>query len=743
MARQSNFAARLGEWSAQHRKTAVFGWIILVVLVTVLGGMVGQKSLTQADYGTGESGRAAQVLKDAGINDPVNELILVHSDALTADSAEFRGAVQATADAVNKTGLAENLRDPYTTQAFSADKHSALIMFAVTGDPDTAADRIDPVITAVHDTAKAHPQVTLGEFGGATALKGINDSLGDDFARAELTALPVALGILLVVFGAFVAAVLPVALAVTACIGALGLLALSSQAVPVDGMTNSVMFLMGLAVGVDYCLFYLRREREERAAGRDKATALRIAAHTSGHSVMVSGLTVMVAMAGMFLSGLTVFEGFAMATIEVVAVAVVGSMTVLPALMSMLGDKVAAGRIPWISKRRQAAAAGPKPANALLRGVLARPGIFAALAAAVLLALALPALGMKTEKLGMDKLLPSDNPLIPVSQQIDREFPGSPSPATVVVKADSIDSPQVAKSIEDFKQAALASGKTGNQIDVRYWKDKNIAEISVPLAGNGTDATSKAALSALRGQIVPQTLKTVPGTTALVAGDLAFSVDYNDQLDRSIVPVFAFVMGVTFLLMLFSFRSLTISITSILLNLLSVAAAYGVMTAVFQHGWGASIVGTKAPGAIESWMPLFVFVVLFGLSMDYHVFVVSRIREAYLSGKSSREAVGLGIRNTAGVVTSAGLIMVAVFAVFGTLGMQDFKQLGIGLAVAVLLDATLVRAVLLPAVMALLGDANWYLPRWLGGRRTTRAAHAAGAAPVAGDREPAGTAYVG
>ncbi|MER7751507.1 MMPL family transporter [Kitasatospora sp. NPDC097643] len=749
MARHSNFAARLGEWSAQHRKTAVFGWLVLVVLVTVIGGMAGQKNLTQADYGTGESGRAARILNDAGIKDPVNELVLVHSDTLTSDSADFRGAVQAAVQAVNGTGLVEDLHDPYTTQAFSADKHSALITFSVTGDPDTVADRIDPLIAAVKDTAKAHPQVTLGEFGGATALKGIDDSLGDDFARAELTALPVALGILLVVFGAFVAAVLPVALAVTACIGALGLLSLSSQLVPVDGMTNSVMFLMGLAVGVDYCLFYLRREREERALGRDKADALRIAAHTSGHSVLVSGLTVMVAMAGMFLSGLTVFEGFAVATIEVVAVAVVGSMTVLPALMAMLGDKVAAGRIPWISKRRQAAALNNKPANALLRGVLARPGVFAALAAAVLLVLAAPALGMKTEKLGMDKLLPSDDPLVAVSKQIDREFPGSPSPAFVVVKADDISSPQLTKGIDAFKQAALASGKTGNQIDVRYWKDKNIAQISVPLAGNGTDATSKAALATLRETIVPQTLKSVPGTTALVAGDLAFSVDYNDQLDSSIVPVFAFVMGVTFLLMLFSFRSLAISITSILLNLLSVAAAYGVMTAVFQHGWGASLVGTEAPGAIESWMPLFVFVVLFGLSMDYHVFVVSRIREAHLEGASSREAVGQGIRNTAGVVTSAGLIMVAVFAVFGTLGMQDFKQLGIGLAVAVLLDATIVRAVLLPAVMALLGDRNWYLPRWLGGGRT-QAAHAhrpvpqGASAGSSGDRhETAGTAYAG
>ncbi|WP_051966919.1 MMPL family transporter [Kitasatospora mediocidica] len=723
MASRRNIAAVLGEWSSQHRKTAVFGWLILVILVTVIGGAAGQVNLTNADYGTGQSGQAERILNDAGLKDPANELILVHSDTLTTDASDFQNAVQATIDAISHTGLTQNVTDPYAAQLFSADRHSALIQFDVSGDPDTAADRVGPVIDAVSATARTQPGFTLGEFGAATALKGIDDSLGSDFARAEFTALPVALAILLVVFGAFVAAVLPVGLAVTACVGSLGLLALTSHLVPVDGMTNSVMFLMGLAVGVDYCLFYLRREREERAAGRDPASALRIAAATSGHSVLISGLTVMVAMAGMFLSGLTVFEGFAIATIEVVLVAVVGSMTVLPALMTMLGDRVDYGKVPFITKRRKAAALKPKQNNALLRGVLSRPGVFASLAVAGLLVLAAPAIGMKTEKLGMDKLLPSGNPLVSVSQQINKEFPGAPAPAQVIVKSADITSAQTTQAIADFKKAALASGQTGSAIDVQVHAKENIAEINVPLIGNGTDATSKGALKALRTQIIPQTLGAASGTTALVSGDLAFSVDYNAQLSSSIVPVFAFVMGVTFLLMLFSFRSLVISVTSILLNLLSVAAAYGVMTAVFQHGWGASLVGTKAPGAIESWMPLFVFVVLFGLSMDYHVFVVSRIREAHENGASNRDAVASGIRNTAGVVTSAGLIMVAVFAVFGTLGMQDFKELGIGLAVAVFLDATVVRAVLLPSVMTLLGERNWYLPSWLGGRRPQQAVH--------------------
>ncbi|GAA2084269.1 MMPL family transporter [Streptomyces albiaxialis] len=754
MASKRNFAAALGDWSAQHRKTAIFGWLVLVVLVTVLGGSAGQKTMTNADYGTGDSGKAERILQDAGLAPPAGELVLVEGGKLTADDPAFRSAVAATVEAIEKTGLAQNLKDPNTTRLYSEDKHSALIQYEVKGDPDTAADRIQPVIDAVEKTDKAQGEVTLGQYGAATGLKGINDSLGEDLMRAELTAVPVALGILFIVFGALVAALLPVVLAVTACVAAMGLLAVSSQFVPVDGMTNSVMFLMGLAVGVDYCLFYLRREREERAKGRDRATALHIAATTSGHSVMISGLTVVVAMAGMFLSGLTVFEGFAMATIEVVLISVIGSMTVLPAAMAWLGDRVQKGRVPFLSKRREAAAAKaaqeaaasgtsasgtsasgtPRKENALLRGVMRRPALFAALGAALLLVLAAPALGMKTEKLGTDKLLPPDSPMVTVSEKIGKEFPGAPAPAGVVVKADDITGPEVTGAIADFKKAALASGRTGKQIDVKVHKKEDIAEISVPLIGNGTDSTSKKALETLRGETVPDTLGKLKDTESLVRGDLAFSEDYNDQLSDSIVPVFAFVMGVTFLLMLVSFRSPVIALTSIVLNLLSVGAAYGVMTAVFQHGWGAGLVGTEAPGAIESWMPLFVFVVLFGLSMDYHVFVVSRIREAYDNGAPTRQAIAHGIRSTAGVVTSAGLIMVAVFAVFGTLSMQDFKQLGVGLAVAVALDATVVRAILLPSVMALLGEANWF-PR----KRRPAAPAASGAtSPAPAPAEPSG-----
>jgi RND superfamily putative drug exporter len=701
---KENLAARLGGWSARHRKTAILGWLLFVVAAVLIGGMVGQKQLTNGEQGTGDSGRAVRILEDAGIKSPATEMVLIHSAAPDG----FRAAVPDVTRAIRDTGRAATVREPLV----SRDHRDALVQFDMAGDPKTAADRVEPVQAAVTRAGAAHREVRVEQFGDASGERWFNKTLGKDFSRAEMTAVPLALGILLVAFGALLAAVVPVAIALTAFLAANGLLAVVSHAMHMDGSASSVMLLMGLAVGVDYCLFYLRREREERAAGRDPETALRIAAATSGRSVLVSGLTVMVAMAGMFLSGMLLFEGFAVATILVVAIAVIGSVTVLPALLSLLGDKVEFGGIPLLRRRRSSG----RFWNVMLRPVLARPGISATLAAAFLLALAAPAIGMHTEKLRIEQQLPKNAALIMTYRHITAAFPGGPDPARVVVKASDIQAPRVRQAIQSLRDAAGRDGEFGRPVDVEVHAAANVATISVPLTGNGSDATSRHALATLRQRLVPSAFGGV--AEAHVTGTLAFSTDWNTQLRRSIVPVFVFVLSITFLLMLISFRSVPIAATAIVLNLLSVGAAYGVMVAMFQHGWGAGLVGTHGVGAIESWLPLFVFVVLFGLSMDYHVFVVSRIREVYDRGTPTAAAVAQGIRATAGAVTSAAVIMVAVFAVFGTLSMQDFKQMGVGLSIAVLLDATIVRAVLLPAVMTLLGDRNWYLPRalsWLPG----------------------------
>ena len=739
MARERSVAAALGGWSARHRKTAVFGWLLFVVLATVVGGAVGQQGLTDAQNGVGSSAQALQILQNAGLSDPATEMVLVHSASQTADAASFRTAVDAVVSGVQGTGQSAPIQSPYKAGLISKDGHSALVVFDVVGDPDKAADHAQPILDAVAKVRAQNPGMKFDEFGDASGQKWLNDSLGNDFKRAEWTAVPLAFGILLAAFGALLAAVLPVLLAVTAFIAALGLLNLISHATPVASTSTSVMLLMGLAVGVDYCLFYLRRERQERAAGRSPQEALKVAAATSGHSVLVSGVTVMVAMAGMFLTGMHIFDGFALASILVVAIAMLGSVTVLPALLSMLGDRIDWGRRKNRRHRsaRQAGAAyqagqaypaspgspayPAQPAaaktgrlwNATMAKVLNHPKSFAALATGALVVLAIPALGMKTQSLNVNQLLPASSPLVQTYNEISAEFPASPSPGMIVVQTPDVAAPAVTQAVEAFKTQAAAAGALGSgPVQVTPYPAQHVLKILFPVAGRDADAQAVAAITKISDTIVPHTLGAVPHTTAATGGSLALSTDFNRHLNHSLLPVFVFVVSVTFLLMLFAFRSWVIAATAIVLNLLSTAAAYGVMVAVFQHGWGAGLVGTKAVGALESWIPLFVFVVLFGLSMDYHVFVVSRIREARERGLSTKDAVAHGLRATAGAITSAAAIMVAVFAVFGTLDMQDFKQLGVGLAVAILLDATVIRVVLLPTVMILLGERNWR-----GGRR--------------------------
>ncbi|MEU1288156.1 MMPL family transporter [Kitasatospora sp. NPDC005856] len=705
----------MGAWSARHRKTAVFGWLLFVVLAAALGTAHGSTKITDAEQVPGQVSRAARILDEAGLTSPASETVLVQSATRSADDPEFRAAVGQVIAAVNGTGEAAEVRSPYDTGAVSADGHSALVTLTLKGDPAQAPDHVQPVLDAVAGVQRQHPDLTVVQLGDASSGKWMQDQLGNDFARAEWTAVPLALGILLVAFGALVAAVLPVVLALTAFVAAAGLVALGSGFLHTSGDASSVMLLVGLAVGVDYCLFYLRREREERAAGRDAATALAVAAATSGRAVLVSGVTVVVAMAGMFLTGIATFKAMALATIVVVVTAVLGSLTVLPAVLSMLGDRVEKGRVPLLAKLRRPGAAqdGGRFWNAVLTPVLRRPLAATVLACAFLLALAAPLLTMHTAKLTFQQQLPRGNALVAASQKIEAAFPGSPAPAVVVIRAADIDSPAMTAAIADLKARALSGGRMHGPVEVAVHPDRNVATVDIPLNGSGNDATSNEALRSLREDLLPATVLKVPGTEAPVTGQTASSYDFNRKMTGSMPLVFGFVVVFAFLLMLTSFRSPVVALTAVVLNLLSVGAAYGVLTLVFQHGTGASLLGTAGVGAVESWVPLFLFVILFGLSMDYHVFVVSRIKEGHDRGLPTRAAIAHGIRSTAGVVTSAAVIMVAVFSVFGSLSMQVMKQMGVGLAVAVLIDATVIRGVLLPSVMTLLGERNWYLPRWL------------------------------
>ncbi|MGD1224224.1 MMPL family transporter [Streptomyces krungchingensis] len=717
--RVRGFAARAGGWSARHRWAAVGIWVLFVVLAMGLGSAAGRVDVSESDQLKGETHTAAKIIEDAGIEEPASETVLVQSKdgGPKATDAAFKAAVGAVVDAVDATGKVTDVQSPYDTQTISEDGRSALVQFDMRGDSDTAGDRVEPVLNAVERVQKDHSELRIEEIGGASMMKTFDDAFGDDFQKAEYSAVPVALGILLIAFGALVAALLPVALAVTAIMATMGLMGIVSHLQPMSDTANSVMLLVGLAVGVDYCLFYLRREREERAAGRDAGAALRIAAATSGRAIVVSGVTVCVAMAGMLFTGLAEFEAMGLASLMVVAVAMVGSVTVLPALLSLLGERVEKGRIPFLHKVMQRRAARTNGESrfwtAVLRGVLAKPLVSVLVAAGVLLAIAAPAVGMKTQNLTLDQEFGDSLPIVQTYNRVNDAFPGGSEPAEVVVKAADINAPEVKSALADFKDRAISSGASRGPVEIKLHDAQNIAYVYVPLVGGSDLDKAGASLEKLRDEVRPATLGKVDGVQAPITGQVAGSHDFNDQLGGAVLPVFAFVVVFAFLLMLLSFRSLTVAVTSILLNLLSVGAAYGILVAVFQHGWGASLVGAEGVGAIVTWLPLFLFVILFGLSMDYHVFVVSRIREARLRGRTTRDAIRHGVVTTAGVVTSAAVIMVAVFAIFGTLSMQSMKQMGVGLAAAVLIDATIIRGVLLPAVMALLGERNWYLPKWM------------------------------
>jgi RND superfamily putative drug exporter len=707
-----NLAARVGRWSARHWKAAVFGWLAFVVVAFGLGRVVGTERLSATEPGPGESGRVQQILNDE-FEQPAAEVVLVQSSSLAATSAPFRAAVQDVIRRLEAQPNVTNIDSPFApgnAGQVSSDRRSALVEFDIRGASEDAADKVDPILATVADAQRANPQLTIEEFGGGSADKAINDQFGKDLLKAGALSLPLTLVILLLTFGALVAAGIPLLLAMTSVLATLGLLALPSQVLPLDQEVAAVVLLIGLAVGVDYSMFYLKRAREERAAGRAECASIEAAAATSGRSVLISGLTVMAAMAGMFFSGDKTFEGFAVATMLVVATSVVGSLTVLPALLSKLGDGVNKGRVPFLRRPDQRIGES-RFWGAILGPVLRRPLISAVLAGGLLIALAVPALRLHTTVNSTDSL-PRSLDVVRTYDKIQKVFPGEAIAAQVVVQAPDVRSGGVPHAIAELKRRALASGRMFQPIQVDVNGAGTVALVSIPIAGNGNDSASNAALDTLRDDLVPATVGALPDATTGVGGNTAVSRDFQQQFRQRTPLVFAFVFALTFVLMLLAFRSIVIAGKAIVLNALSVAAAYGILVLVFQDGIGRGLIGASS-GGIESFLPIFLFVILFGLSMDYHVFIISRIREGVDHGMSTDDAVAHGIKITAGVVTSAALVMVLVFSVFATLTFDLLKQFGVGLAAAVLIDATIVRAVLLPASMKLLGDWNWYLPGWL------------------------------
>jgi uncharacterized membrane protein YdfJ with MMPL/SSD domain/pimeloyl-ACP methyl ester carboxylesterase len=705
-----NLAARMGRWSANHWKTATFGWLALVVVAFGIGGMVGTKNPNPTTSGPGESGRMDRILH-AEFKRPAAENVLIQSRTATAGTPAFDAAVKDVVARVSREADVRNVRSPLASgngDQISADRHSALVAFDIRGEFDTAPDKVGPINEAVAAAQAAHPGFFIGEMGDASAPKAIADQVGKDLGKAGMLSLPITLIILVVTFGALVAAGIPLLLALTAVFATFGLVAAASQVLPMANEVPALVLLVGLAVGVDYSMFYLRREREERAKGRSERAALEAAAATSGRSVLISGLTVMVAMAGMFVVGDKTFASFGVATMIVVAVAMLGSLTVLPALLSRLGDNV--DRIRF--RRRRPNGGQGRVWGWIVDRVLRRPALSAAIAGGLLVLLALPAIQLRMAE-PSPETYPAHLEVVKTYKRMQQAFPGTALPANVIVKTANVNAPAVREAISKLEQRALASGRAREPITIAVNNAGTVANITLPIKGSGTDKEAGASLKLLRETIIPQTVGAVPNTEAGVTGLTAQWQDSSDQVRSTLPLVVAFVLVFAFALMLVAFRSVVVALKAIVLNCLSVAAAYGILVLVFQHGVGKGLLGFTDTSGVSPVIPLLLFVILFGLSMDYHVFIVSRVRERFQRGATMDEAISDGIRSTASVVTSAAVVMVCVFAVFATLSLLFYKQFGVGLAVAILIDATIVRGVLLPATMKLLGDRNWYIPRWL------------------------------
>jgi RND superfamily putative drug exporter len=712
---------RIARWSAIHPWRAMALWTVFVVASIAIGAFVGTK---EADGGgdVGETARAQKMI-DAGDfpDEPAVERVLITSVSGPLDPVAAKAAaddVAARMRALPEVATVENAEP-------SADGSALLLSVHLAGDPETAEDRVQPLLDATTAAQRAHPGVRVEEVGWSSIGKALEETIGEDFQRAELFSVPVTLLILLVAFGALIAAGVPILLALSAVSSAIGLSALASHLVPAQDATNSVILLIGMAVGVDYSLFYLKREREERAKGAGHLDAVEIAAATSGHAVVVSGLAVVVSMAGMFLANDDIFSSFAVGSILVVAVSVLGSLTVLPALLAKLGRWVDRPRIPVLWRLTAARtvtpgqAAMPRFWSAVLRPALRFPLVTFVISAGVLVAAAVPALGMDLKLTGLEDV-PRTTPVMVAYDRMTAAYPGTGTRHTVVVQAPPDRAAEVRAALDDLsaRTAADPNFVPGLRLEPAVSPDSavTILDIGTPYV-RGTPAALRS-LDRLRDDLVPATLGRVAGAEYAVTGPIAGAIDYSNHVKDKLPIVVGFVLLLTFLIMAWTFRSLVIAGTAIVLNMLSVGASYGVLVLVFQYEWAEGLLGFRSNHGIIAWLPLFLFVVLFGLSMDYHVFVVSRIREAVRNGRPNRAAVAEGITRSAGVVTSAAIVMVGVFAIFGTLSTLDMKQLGVGLATAILIDATIIRAVVLPSIMTLLGDANWWAPRFLRGRPT-------------------------
>jgi RND superfamily putative drug exporter len=704
---------RLAFLCARHPWRTVAAWIGAIVVAVVLVGALLGDNLTSEGHVTNdpESLRAYDLTFERfPQQEGFDELVIVRSETLRVDDEQFRAKVTELAAAVRATGATESART-YTTgdrSLVSPDRHATMITISLV---EPGEDHIEDVLEVVKesDGASGFEVDITGEF---TLDRDFGEVSERDLQNGELRlGLPAALIVLVVVFGALVAAFLPLVLAIVSIAVALGLTALVAAQWELSLFVVNMLTGMGLALGIDYALFVVSRFREERASGRQKTEAIAAAGATANRAVLFSRSAFVLAMTGLLLVQSTIMRSLALGAILVGIVSVAAALTLLPAVLQLLGDRVNALRIPVLGRQIDRPAGGESRFwGAIVGGVIRRPAISLAAGVILLLAAAVPVLGLNIGSAGISTL-PDDLASKQGYLALQRSFPAaSAEPAQIVIDG-SVSSAEVRSAIERLEEL-LGSDPRFGPTSLQVNPAGDLGVLSVPLAGDALSDSAVEAVRELRAEYVPAAFAS-SGATVVVTGTTAENIDYYDVMSRWLPIVLVFVLGLSFVLLTLAFRSVVIAATAIGLNLLSVGAAYGLLVLVFQEGVGSGLLGFQQVDVIEAWVPLFLFAVLFGLSMDYQVFLLSRIRERFSHTRDTTDAISFGIGSTARIITGAALIIVAVFAGFAAGDLVMFQQMGFGVAVALLIDATLVRSVLVPAAMQLLGERNWYLPGWL------------------------------
>ena len=731
------FTGRIARAAARHPWRVLGLWVALLAVAYFAAGAM---NLTASPDTAGTEATKAKDLIDQRLRQqtPPEEFLVVESEATTADEEAYSAFVDSLISdlrALEEVDSVASYRDG-AQGLVSRDGHTVLIPVTLTGDEEDAADAAAPVVNVVEEASGRDGfRVTTVGFGSVEGE--MSTLLEETLQQGEMIGIIVALSILLVVFGAVVAAGLPVVLALLSIFVAVGATALVSNVMEMSNFIVFIITMIGLAVGIDYSLFIVQRYREERGLGREKIDAIATAGATASRTVFFSGMAVAIALAGMLIMPDATFQSFAVGAIVVVTATVLAAMTLLPAVLGLLGDRVNWLTLPFIGRRGRTGSDGGLW-DWITKAVTARPIISVVVTGGLLIAAAIPILGINLGSVGISSL-PEDSDTRHAFDVINEEFSAGVLTADIVIDAPDVNDPTVQSAIAELT-ASLNTDEFFGASELETNEAGDLALLTVAMPGDFSSAESKAALSRLRDDYIPAAFD---GATAevLVGGPTAETVD-SVQTQKDYLPlVFTFVLGFSFLLLLMVFRSIVVPLKAIALNLLSVGAAYGILVLVFQEGIGAGPLGFREAPVIESWLPLFLFAILFGLSMDYHVFLLSRIKERYDETRDNAASVTHGLRSTAGIIIGAALIMVAVFAGMASGELVVFQQVGFGLAVAVILDATIIRMVLVPASMELLGGWNWYFPTWLewlpkinieGARQPTQAGEAAPASAAPG-----------